>query len=195
MSALTVDHEPENGWETLLRLWEETAGPEGSKVEIIAGIVTVSPAPANRHNKIAWKLQRALTGVLPEDWGMYRTVGVSVPSRSGLYIPDLVVAPEAALDEPGNFIPGAAAELIVEITSPTNACQDRISKAAGYARAGVPLYLLVDVWAPEAPTVTLFGEPRSDVYQVVQAVKFGEEIRLPKPFDLVVETAEFPGKE
>ncbi|MFK8848733.1 Uma2 family endonuclease [Streptomyces sp. Ac-502] len=195
MSALTVDHEPENDWETLLRLWEETEGPEGSKVEIIEGIVTVSPAPANRHNKIAWKLQRALTGVLPDDWGMYQTVGVSVPSRRGLYIPDLVVAPEVALDEPGNFIPGAAAELIVEITSPTNACQDRISKAAGYARAGVPLYLLVDVWAPEVPAVTLFGEPRNDVYQVLQAVKFGEEIRLPKPFDMVVETIEFPGKE
>ncbi|MEU7255415.1 Uma2 family endonuclease [Streptomyces rimosus] len=195
MSALTVDHEPDSDWETLLRLWEETEGPEGSKVEIIEGIVTVSPAPANRHNKIAWKLQRALTGALPEDWGMYQTVGVSVPSRMGLYIPDLVVAPEAALDEPGNFIPGAAAELIVEITSPTNACQDRISKAAGYARAGVPLYLLVDVWAPESPTVTLFGEPKRDVYQVLQAVKFGEEIRLPEPFDVVIETAGFPGKE
>ncbi|GAA2395735.1 hypothetical protein GCM10010420_21590 [Streptomyces glaucosporus] len=47
----------------------------------------------------------------------------------------------------------------VEITSPSNARHDRISEAAGYARAGVPLYLMVDRWAPGGPTVTLYGEP------------------------------------
>lgn len=87
MSALTVDHEPENGWETLLRLWEETAGPEGSKVEIIAGIVTVSPAPANRHNKIAWKLQRALTGVLPRTGGCTERSGCRFPRAAACTSP------------------------------------------------------------------------------------------------------------
>lgn len=194
MSALTVDHGPAGGqeWDDLVRVWEQTDGPEGSKVEIIEGIVTVSPPPANSHNSIAWKIQRGLTRGLPEDWGIYQTLGVAVPSRSGLYIPDLVVAPESALSEPGNYIPATAAELIVEITSPSNAGHDRLSKPAGYAQAGVPLYLLVDGHAPGGPTVTLYGEPAGDVYRVLRAVKAGEDIDLPEPFGVQLETAGFP---
>lgn len=194
MSALTVDHGPADGqeWDDLVRIWEQTDGPEGSKVEIIEGIVTVSPPPANSHNRTADRLQRRLYTVIPEDWGIYQTLGVAVPSRRGLYIPDLVVAPEAALHEPGNYVPAAAAELVVEITSPSNAGHDRVSKPAGYAQAGIPLYLLIDGYAPGGPTVTLYGEPAGDVYRVLHAVKAGEEIRLPAPFELTLETADFP---
>ncbi|MEV4439464.1 Uma2 family endonuclease [Streptomyces sp. NPDC049577] len=201
MSALTVDHSQGAGpeWEELVRIWEETDAPEGCKVEIIEGIITVSPAPANRHNSIAWKLQRQLAKVIPDDWGMYQTLAVAVPSRSGLFIPDLVVVPEAVVDDvpderdgSENFIQAAEAELIVEITSKSNARQDRISKPAAYAHAGVPLYLLADRWAPGGPTVTLYGEPKDDVYRVLQAGKFGDELRLPAPFGLLIDTGVFP---
>jgi hypothetical protein len=60
-------------------VWEQTDGPEGSSVEIIEGIVTVSPAPADRYNSIAWEIQRRLTAAVPEDWGIYQTLGVAVP--------------------------------------------------------------------------------------------------------------------
>ncbi|MGC4976009.1 Uma2 family endonuclease [Streptomyces sp. DT199] len=117
------------------------------------------------------------------------------PSRDGLYIPDLAVAPRQVLrDEGGNFIPAAAAELIVEITSKSNAAHDRIKKAAGYAQAGVPLYLLLDGWAPGGPTLTLYGEPQRDVYRVLDAGKFGELITLPEPFGLDLDTGEFAEK-
>ncbi|NLU72285.1 Uma2 family endonuclease [Streptomyces sp. HNM0575] len=194
MSALTVDDGPAGGqdWNGLVQVWEQTDGPEGSKVEIIEGIVTVSPLPANSHNSIANLVQRRLYTVIPEDWGIYQTLGVAVPSRSGLFIPDLVVVPEAVLNGPGNYIPAAAAELVVEITSPSNAGHDRLSKPSAYAQAGVPLYLLVDGHAPGGPTVTLYGEPVGDVYRVHTAVKTGEVIRLPGPFQLTLDTAGFP---
>lgn len=194
MSALTFHHGPAGGqeWDDLVRMWEQTAGPEGCTVEIIEGIVTVSPPPTNSHNSIAWRIQRRLTANLPEDWGIYQTLGVAVPSRSSLFIPDLVVVPEAVLNEPGNYIPAAAAELVVEITSPSNAGHDRLNKPAAYAQAGVPLYLLVDGHAPGGPTVTLYGEPVGDVYRVHTAVKTGEDIRLPAPFELTLDTGEFP---
>ncbi|MFF3764756.1 Uma2 family endonuclease [Streptomyces sp. NPDC001922] len=192
MSALTVDHGPENGWDDLVHRWEEMDWPEGCKVEIIEGIITVSPPPANDHNSIAETVQRRLYTAIPDTWGIYQTLGVSVPSRSGLFVPDLVVVPKAALEEPGHFIPAARSELIVEITSRSNARHDRVSKPAGYAQAGVPLYLLIDGWAPGGPTVTLYGEPKGDVYRVLQAGKFGDAVQLPTPFDLVIDTGRFP---
>lgn len=195
MSALTVDHSTASGheWDGLVRIWEETDAPEGCKVEIIEGIVTVAPPPSNAHNDIADLVQRELYQVISRQWGIYQTLGTAVPSRDGLYIPDLAVAPKAALRaEEGNYIPAAAAELVVEITSKSNASNDRIKKAAGYAQAGVPLYLLIDHWAPGGPTITLYGEPHGDVYRVLRAGKFGDQIELPEPFGLSLDTSEFP---
>lgn len=195
MSALTVDHSTASGheWDGLVRIWEETDAPEGCKVEIIEGIVTVAPPPSNAHNDIADLVQRELYQVISRQWGIYQTLGTAVPSRDGLYIPDLAVAPKAALRaEEGNYIPAAAAELVVEITSKSNASNDRIKKAAGYAQAGVPLYLLIDHWAPGGPTITLYGEPHGDVYRVLRAGKFGDQVELPEPFGLSLDTSEFP---
>lgn len=194
MSALTVDPPLGYGheWDDLVRIWEETDAPEGCKVEIIEGTVTVAPAPAKPHNSIAESVQRRLYSVIPEDWGIYQTLAVAVPSRLGMYIPDLVVAPTGEVDGPGHYIPAAAAELVVEITSKSNASNDRIKKLAGYAQATIPLYLLIDRWAPGGPTVTLYGEPKGDVYRVLSACKFGETVKLPAPFDLDIDTSRFP---
>ncbi|MEU9304385.1 Uma2 family endonuclease [Streptomyces sp. NPDC048269] len=196
MSALTVQHEPRGGdsWDALVRLWEETDWPEGCKVEIIEGIITVAPTPANQHNLIAGEVQRKLYSVLPDDWGIYQTQSVAVPSRKGMFIPDLLVMPTEVLSgsESVYYVPAAAAELVVEITSPSNASHDRIAKVAGYAQAGVPLYLLIDAFAGGGPTVTLYGEPSDAVYRVLQAGKFGDTFWLPAPFGIDLGTSLFP---
>ncbi|MEU9124096.1 Uma2 family endonuclease [Streptomyces sp. NPDC048506] len=195
MSALTVDHTVGNNpeWDDLVRIWEQADAREGWRVEIIEGIVTVSPPPGSNHNFIAAKIQRRLYSVLPEDWDIYQTLGTGVPRRKGLYIPDLAVVPDdVVLDRTGEYVPASAAKLIVEVTSQSNASNDRIAKAAGYAKAGVPLYLLVDRWAPAGPTITLYGEPTGDVYRVLQTVKFGDELVLPAPFEVALDTGAFP---
>lgn len=91
-----------------------------------------------------------------------------------------------------SHIPAAVAELVVEVTSRSNARHDRITKPAAYATAGIPLHLLVDRWAPGGPTATLYGEPKADVYRVLSTAKFGEPLKLPAPFDLTLDTGEFP---
>ena len=185
---------PAQYWEELVRFWEESDWPEGSKVEIIDGKIVVTPPPAAPHNRIAVKVQRSLYTVLPEDWDVYQTLGVAHPSRGRLYIPDLVVIPDAVVGqlEGSDPAPLTAAELVVEVTSPCNASYDRINKAAAYAQAEVPLYLLIDRFAPAGPTVTLYGEPKDEVYQELQRVKFGEDVRLPAPFGLTLDTSVFP---
>ncbi|MFH8623722.1 Uma2 family endonuclease [Streptomyces vietnamensis] len=193
MSALTVDHSSyDYGWDDVVRIWEETDAPEGCKVEIIEGIITVSPTPSARHNNIAYRVLRRLTAAIPEEWGVYQTQSVAIPTRMSAFVPDLLVAPLAEVDGPSHLVPAAVGELVVEVTSPSNASTDRITKAAGYAEAGVPLYLLIDRHAPGGPTVTLYGEPKGDVYRVLSAIPFGGRIHLPAPFDLTLDTAEFP---
>ncbi|MEV5613752.1 Uma2 family endonuclease [Streptomyces sp. NPDC052225] len=192
MSALTVRHDPEQSWDELVRFWEEMEWPEGSKVEIIDGTITVSPSPAYQHNVIAARMQRRLYSVIPDDWEIFQTLAVAVPSRMGMLIPDLLVAPTLDDVESDSHIPAALAELVVEITSKSNARNDRISKCAAYAAAGIPYYLLVDRWAPEGPTSTLSGEPHDDVYRPLSVVKFGDPLTLPEPFGLTIDTGEFP---
>lgn len=192
MSALTVSQDPDQNWDDLVRYWEEMEWPEGSKVEIIEGIITVSPAPAFRHNVIAARIQRRLYTVIAEDWEIFQTLAIAVPSRMGMLIPDLVVAPVPERPEADSHIPASLAELVVEVTSKSNARHDRVSKPAAYATADIPLYLLVDRWAPGGPTVTLYGEPKGEVYRVLQAVKFGDPIKLPEPFGITIDTGEFP---
>ncbi|WP_251094654.1 Uma2 family endonuclease [Streptomyces sp. Caat 7-52] len=192
MSALTVSQDPDQNWDDLVRYWEGMEWPEGSKVEIIEGIITVSPAPASRHNVIAERIQRRLYSVMPEELGIFQTLAIAVPSRLGMLIPDLLVAPVRECAEADSHIPAALAELVVEVTSKSNAGHDRVSKPAAYAGAGIPLYLLVDRWAPGGPTATLYGEPKGDVYRVLRAVKFGDPIELPEPFGITLDTGEFP---
>ncbi|MFF8405939.1 Uma2 family endonuclease [Streptomyces sp. NPDC015684] len=192
MSALTVSQDPDQNWDDLVRYWEEMEWPEGSKVEIIEGIITVSPAPAFRHNVIAARIQRRLYSVVPEDWEIFQTLAVAVPSRLGMLIPDLVVAPVPDHPEAESHIPASLAELVVEVTSRSNARHDRVSKPAAHASAGIPLYLLVDCWAPGGPTLTLYGEPKGEVYRGLAAVKFGDPLHLPEPFGITIDTGEFP---
>ncbi|WP_327115395.1 Uma2 family endonuclease [Streptomyces sp. NBC_01341] len=194
MSALTVDPGPGHGqdWDDLVRIWEETDAPEGCKVEIIEGIVTVSPPPSKDHNTTAALLQRRLYAVIPEEWEIYQTLGVSVPGRVGVYTPDLLVVPRAVATGPGNRVPAEEALLVVEITSQANANHDRVKKAHGYAKAGVELFLLLDPWHSGRPTATLYGDPDNGTYRVLDVVEYGGKLTLPEPFKLDLDTRIFP---
>ncbi|WP_046779151.1 Uma2 family endonuclease [Streptomyces yangpuensis] len=194
MSALAVEHPPLSGddWDSAVGLWKGTGAPKGCKVEIIEGIVTVAPPPVNDHNLIADLVQQRLYSVVPDGWGVFQTLNVAIPSRDGLYIPDLVVVPRKAVPRGENFTPADVAELVVEITSRSNAVHDRIAKLNGYAAAGIPLYLLIDPNATGSPTIHLYGEPGDGAYRVLWAGKFGEAVPIPAPFDLALDTFGFP---
>jgi Uma2 family endonuclease len=193
MSALAAESGTPRGsdWAEIVRVWEETDAPEGSKVEIIEGIVTVSPPPSEEHNDTAELVQCRLYSVIPNDWGVYQTLGLACAETGSLFVPDLCVVPRAALRR-GERVHAGEAELVVEVTSKSNANHDRIKKAHGYAVAGVPLYLLLDAWQSGRPTATLYGEPQSGTYRVLSSVEYGEELTLPAPFKLTLDTGIFP---
>ncbi|MGW2346077.1 Uma2 family endonuclease [Streptomyces sp. NPDC001661] len=193
MSALAVEPEPAKGsdWDEIVRVWEDTDAPEGCKVEIIEGIVTLAPPPSEAHNDAAELVTEALWPVRPKGCGIYQTLGLVAADAAGLYIPDLCVVPRTALRE-RRRVQAAEAELVVEITSQSNANHDRVKKAHGYAKAGVPLYLLLDPWHSGRPTATLYGEPDNGTYRVLASVEYGEELALPAPFDVTLDTNALP---
>ncbi|MFF6907739.1 Uma2 family endonuclease [Streptomyces sp. NPDC012389] len=194
MSACAGQPAPDPGhdWDDLVRIREETDAPKGCRVEIIDEIVTVSPPPSKDHHTTVALIQRRLYGVIPEDWGIYQTLGVALPVRGGIYVPDLVVLPRTAVSGPGYDVPAAEARLVVEITSRANANHDRVSKVNGYAKAGVELFLLLDPWHSGRPTATLYGEPEDGTYRVLETVEYGGRISLPEPFGLDLDTGVFP---
>ncbi|WP_050512542.1 Uma2 family endonuclease [Streptomyces rimosus] len=172
-------------WDELTRFRREAKWPEGCKVQIVGGLVVVEPPPDSAHNDTVDELQRLLYTVIPRDWGIYQALELTLAGARGLFVPDVSVAPKkrCAADVP---------RLVAEVTSWSGANHDRVEKLHAYAATGVPLYLLLDPWHSGRPTATLYGEPEGGSYRVLEMVKYGDELRLPAPFDVTVDTSLFP---
>ncbi|MFI6986626.1 Uma2 family endonuclease [Embleya sp. NPDC050154] len=187
--------EASDTWHRLVSTWQELDVPDGWRAEITGGSIVMSPPPANTHNLIASRLQRALLTVTPENCEIFQTLGVSIAPMFRLYIPDVVVMPvdDIGLDPEHDTAPTPArcALLIAEITSKDNADHDRVTKLEAYARAQVPLYLLIDRWDKEGPSVKLFSAPDGRRYHGELRVSIGESITIPEPFGIDLDTSLF----
>ncbi|MFD4948344.1 Uma2 family endonuclease [Streptomyces sp. NPDC058239] len=184
-------------WDYLLQTWRELDVPEGWRAEIDEGQIVLVPPPHAHRNGIAAKVQRRLYRHLPEALEIYQTLGIHVAPLDKLYVPDLVVMPSELIDaaDPETSDPMDASEalLIVEITSRGNAREDRTKKYRAYARAGVPMYLLIDRFDTRGAMATLFTEPNEDgTYKRSDLVPFGKPLTLPEPFGTTLLTDEFP---
>ncbi|MFJ4669544.1 Uma2 family endonuclease [Kitasatospora purpeofusca] len=179
---------------------------DGTRVEVVGGEIVVSPAPVFAHGGILSDVQRGferalfLDGAFP--WRAVQAVNVDLIEVGDGYVPDLVVLrkdieAEKRAEDVLHLHPQDLS-LVVEVTSASNAGHDRRpmfgrqvkpTKWNGYARSGVPYYLLVDR-DPRQPGVMLFGEPNKAeaAYEVLGEWKFGEAVRLPEPFGIEIDT-------
>lgn len=170
---------------------------ETKRVEYVDdGVLLVMNPPAPQHRAIVRLLYRSIDrafvrGDTSVEWTIdSENFQWDLPDQSGrFYVPDLVVShPGAATPEEER----EAIVLIAEVTSPASAdtvYNDRVVKPVQYAKAGVPLYLLVD---QERTAWTLFGLGDKPGYQVLAAGKYGESIPLPAPLGFSVTTTEWP---
>ena len=170
---------------------------ETTKVEYVdEGVLLILNPPGIEHRRIVRDIvasaDRAYyAGLISLNWATYGTYQWDVPDGAGrFFIPDLVfIHPDATTVEEER----AAIALIVEVTSPTSpdtVLNDRTTKPVEYAKAGVPFYLLVD---QELAKWTLFGLAEGwQRYQVVDDGSYGDEIGLPAPLGLGIETAGWP---
>ncbi|MFE1592706.1 Uma2 family endonuclease [Nocardia sp. NPDC058705] len=180
--------------------------PDGSRVEIIGGEVVVSPCPRFGHGHVVQSISRAVYAAELADesfrWQLATNVDLSLIEIQDGYVPDLFLldrethAALLAADSPRVY--PAQLALAVEVTSPSNAADDRPpglrprrrrTKWNGYAASGVPFYLLIDR-DPQAGCATLFWSPdrTAGTYDNHRQWKFGEPIELPAPFHRTLTT-------
>ncbi|MEO3785397.1 Uma2 family endonuclease [Actinocorallia sp. B10E7] len=181
--------------ESLLQYFLALETPEGFRAELVEGEIVVSPPPGGYHEHALSRIVRQMVkeAAVLMDFSGNRGVRLR---RDGLrpknhVIPDAVFAPaEMALfasDESWMEPEGVA--MVVEVTS-SNPDRDRTVKRRCYARAGIPLYLLVD---QSARTVTLFNDPdvKNNDYRTSVREDYGTAIELPEPFGFKLETSGF----
>lgn len=134
---------------TLEEFWEIPEPPDRSKLELIAGVLYMTPPPGPLHNNAASRLMRLLQEYVFKTGNKgtiyYPRTGIIKGPNSWLE-PDLFyVAPETdAYLDPwySNYM--STADLVVEIISPGSAIYDRNTKADTYAALGVKELWLVD---------------------------------------------------
>ncbi|MFE6750291.1 Uma2 family endonuclease [Kitasatospora purpeofusca] len=176
--------------------------PERLRVEVIGGEFVVAPYPPVVHAAILSGLHEGLFRAEFRDegfpWQVLQHVGVDLAEVGDGYCPDLVlVSAEVDLLENAEdrYLRPDEISLVAEVTAYPSAHNDRRpvsgkpTKWSGYARSGVPYYLLVDR-DPQQSGVTLFGEPNKAeaAYRTLGEWKFGEAVRLPGPFDVEIDT-------
>lgn len=181
---------------------------DGTRVEIVGGEINVSPGPDMAHNFIVQDVSDAVAAARTRDpsfpWRCIATQDVNLSEIHDGYIPDLCILDrETAARTRRAQLKKALPEhlqFVLEVTSPSTVYDDRLpgrkrfrpTKWNGYARVGIPHYLLVDR-DPQAARTTLFTEPDTATGEYREAVSraFGEAVKLPDPFGLEIPTDEW----
>jgi Uma2 family endonuclease len=168
----------------------------GYTAEISWGRVVVSPWQSKQSSHIVDELADLLIPLkLANGWRFHHNLAVHIPPFLDHRLPDLMVAPRDAEHVDDLRIKGDSTLLVVEVCSPGTRQTDWFEKPFDYARAGVPLLLVVDPLA-DPKTVTLMSEPLEDLaqddmrepYKQVVTVEAGEALALPEPFGIKLET-------
>ncbi|MEV4347082.1 Uma2 family endonuclease [Actinoplanes sp. NPDC049596] len=134
-------------------------------IEIVDGMVLVSPSASKRHNRLARLLANALDAAAGSDWNAdidfdVRLHDVPLNNRR----PDVVVYRAETIDvsptRPEDVL------LVVEVVSPGSETTDRIVKPDQYARAGIQFYWRVEQAATGAPLIyTYVLDPATHRYR------------------------------
>ncbi|OEV11467.1 hypothetical protein AN218_12735 [Streptomyces nanshensis] len=181
-----TDSAVEHLFETLSR-----ACPEGWRVELIGGrIHRAPPAPGWHAETVSEVGGQILDRRRNSTLRTYTGIGLYVPdvSATGKVVPDLVIAPKGSFSDRAEYHDPAAVMLVAEVTSRSTAVQDRGPKLRGYARAGIPCYLLID---REAGEVVVYSEPSGASFTRSSEAALSKTVALPEPLRFELDTGEF----
>ncbi|MBW0274851.1 hypothetical protein ATM97_26955 [Nocardia sp. MH4] len=158
---------------------EQSAG-----IEIVDGMVVVSPSASKRHNRLARMLANALDAASGPDWNAdidfdVRLQDVPLTNRR----PDVVVYRADTIDltptRPEHVL------LVAEVVSPGSETTDRIVKVDQYARAGIAFYWRIEQAATGVPLVyTYVLDPATMAYRTGDMFTGVVKVSAPFPVEI-----------
>ena len=154
-------------------------------IEIVDGMVLVSPSASKRHNRLARILANALDAAAGPEWNAdidfdVRLQDIPLNNRR----PDVTVYRADTID----VIPTRPEHvlLVVEVVSPGSETADRIVKADQYAKAGIAFYWRIEQAATGVPiTYTHVLDPATGRYH--DAEVFTRIVKVLAPFSVEVD--------
>jgi Uma2 family endonuclease len=191
MAVMT--HAPRTQAEVLLEGFQALGTPEGFRAELIEGEIVVTAPPDGDHEDYISLIVEQVIRRSPTDMDVSGNKGLKLKSAGDSpkdhVIPDSTFAPrELRLFRGADpWMPCDGVAMVAEVTS-SRPDVDREAKRRGYARGGIPLYLLVD---RHKSSITLFSEPENGDFQTHSTIPFGKTLPLPEPFAFDLETADF----
>ncbi|WP_435974888.1 Uma2 family endonuclease [Streptomyces sp. Qhu_M48] len=167
--------------------------PEGWRVELVEGEICVTSPGDGHHAETVAELRDRLSDRSSDpdrSISGYTGIGLRAPGRGpdGRLVPDLTLVPKGSFRNELVWQAPDPVLLVAEVASPLTAGRDRVQKVRAYARAGIPLYLLIDRDADEA---VVCSGPAGDDYAHKSVHKLGTEVPLPAPLGFTLDTAEF----
>ncbi|MFV2120746.1 Uma2 family endonuclease [Streptomyces sp. Act-28] len=154
-------------------------------IEIVDGMVVVSPSASKRHDRLARALANALDAAGGPDWNAdtdfdVRLQDVPLINRR----PDVTVCGAETIDatptRPEHVL------LVVEVVSPGSETTDRIVKVDQYAKADIPFSWRVEQTATGVPIVyTYVLDPATKAYR--DGEMFTGAVRATVPFSTTVD--------
>lgn len=163
----------------LLRLPED----QGNRIELVDGLVVVSPSPSSRHQRVLQKLQVAFVAATPPEFETLPGVNV-VLNDERLLIPDLVVLNAPGVD--AVYYKASDVLLALEIHSPSTRAFDLALKRQLYGEAGIPFLMFVDT-KPDVPAIRLL-ELNGEAYREI-ATGVAGVLTASRPFPLRLDLA------
>jgi Uma2 family endonuclease len=177
-------HEPISAEQYAALSAEQCAG-----IEVVDGMVVVSPSASKRHNRLARVIANALDAAGGSGWNAdvdfdVRLQDIPLNNRR----PDVTVYRADTIDlsptRPEHVL------LVVEVVSPGSETTDRIVKADQYARAGIAFYWRVEQAATGTPLVhTYVLDAATGRYR--EGELFTERILTSTPFPIDLDLSTF----
>ncbi|MFF9485971.1 Uma2 family endonuclease [Streptomyces sp. NPDC014676] len=185
----TINGTEPDSFEGLLRTLDELDVPDGYQAEIIRGNIVVSPWSKGYYTRVMRLVCQQLEPHLPEGHVIERAPNPYVfPGDERAYGPDIHAAHAKALETADNHIDGEALCFVAELTSSTTRDDDLTDKVEVYGRAGIPVYLILDMQEEQA---TVLWTPSAKGYESRDTRPFGEKLSIPAPFGCVLDTTGF----
>ncbi len=154
-------------------------------IEIVDGMIVLSPSASKRHNRIARMLANALEGAAGPEWNAdtdfdLRLQDVPLLNRR----PDVVVYRADTIDisptRPERVL------MVVEIVSPGSETTDRKVKFDQYAKSGIQFYWRVEEALTGVPIVyTYVLDLASDTYRDTEV--FSGVVKAIAPFPVTID--------